>query len=55
MERLRMAGGGRMSLGNCCECRSDKPEDACLCYCAVCRIVYVIYMLSDEYKERMEE
>ena len=51
----RTEGGIGMSLGNCCETRSDKPEDACLCYCAVCRIVYAIYMLSEEYKERMNE
>lgn len=33
-------------MENCADVRSDKPEDACLCYCATCRIVYAIYMLG---------
>jgi len=37
---------------NCAEVRSDKPEDACLCYCGTCRIVWVLYTLSDDYKNR---
>jgi len=41
-------------MENCCETRSDKPEDACLCYCSTCRLVYVIYMLTDEYKKERE-
>jgi len=40
---------------NCCEVRSDKPEDACLCYCGICRLVYVIYMMTDEYKEMVRK